>query len=293
MEEYKKKHHLLKLKHEATVERYTTSIAALKLAAEEVARNVASFNRTVNIFPSNDTNAAHQRRSDAARFVKFHEIYLRRLDAVEQNLRVKNSNIRKSCKKVRFYARQHEYIEMPKGEIDFEYTALCCEEAYSTLMDKNDELVKLKVFANKVGRELRRCRTDLSNEMENSVKLENDMNHTIALIKLIRNEVETHIKYVKDETFNRTHIKAILAKYKVPSTSEYIKNLEEVAALVRDNAAVTRKKSLAELNLRRHKHLWSQVKLGKDSISTRLSICSKPRLSHNSRKEASHLARLQ
>ncbi|GAA48669.1 Coiled-coil domain-containing protein 113, variant 2 [Clonorchis sinensis] len=293
MKEYKRKCHYLKQTHEAMVEWYTASIAALKVATKEVARNRATFDRTVNRFLPSDNTAAHQTSNDAVRFVNFHKIYLNRLDAMEQNLRVENSNIRKSCRKMYFYAKQREHFEMPKGRIDFEHMTLRCEVAYSTFMDKNDEITRLKLFVNKVGRELTRYRTELSNEMKTSVKLGHDMNHMFALIKLIENEVKTHIQHVDYEKYNTKLIKAILAKYKVPSTSEYIKNLEEIAALVRDDVAVNRKKSIAELNLRRHKLLWSQIKLGKASISSRSTICSKPRLGQNLHKQASRLVRLQ
>ncbi|OON14066.1 hypothetical protein X801_10146, partial [Opisthorchis viverrini] len=292
-EEYKRKCHHLKQKHKTVVEKYTASIEALKLTTKEVARNMATFNRTMKMFLPTDNTAAHQTSDHAARFVKFHKIYLRRLDALEQNLRVENSNIQKSCRKMRFYAKQREHFEMPRGTIDFEHINVCCEEARSTLLNKNDELARMKVFVNKVGRELGRYRTELSNEMETSVKLKNDMNHTVGLIRLIQNEVQTYIQHVNDEICNTTHIKVILAKYKVPSTSEYIRNLEEMAALIRDNVAENRKKSLAEFNLQKHRRLWSQIKLGRTSITSRSTICSKPRLSQKSHKEASHSVRLQ
>ncbi|KAF7233526.1 hypothetical protein EG68_07702 [Paragonimus skrjabini miyazakii] len=260
LEEYKKDIERLELEGRMTLDQEKTILEAANMRAEETQKCRAMFDKYVTSILDSPKERTEIENRDFDAILRFHRAYLRRMDTQLANLRIENDSLHRDCRRFNKYLRERDDYGESLDAIDLEHMKIRCQQ--STYEMRRLEVVGLEVKASlvRVTQMLATQKHQLKQETAKNKKLYAELNQTENMNLKLKDEIQKNNQYWNEEQLVCDTLKRALLSYKVPDTKAYIQSVIEALKLTRQKVLLDRKKNAAQILLKRHRKIWSNLK---------------------------------
>ncbi|KAF5399475.1 hypothetical protein PHET_07339 [Paragonimus heterotremus] len=260
LEEYKKDIERLALEGRMALDQEKTSLEAANMRAEEIQKSRAMFDKYVTSILDSPKERTEIENRDFDAILRFHRAYLRRMDTQLANLRIENDSLHRDYRRFNKYLRERDDYGESLDAIDLEHMKIRCRQ--STYEMQRLEVVGLEVKAAlvRVTQTLATQKHQLNQEMATNKKLYAELNQIENMNLRLKAEIIKNNQQWNEEQMIYDTLKRVLFIYKVPDTKAYIQSVTEAIKLTRQKALLDRKKYAAQILLKRHRKIWSNLK---------------------------------
>eukprot|EP00912_Choanoflagellata_sp_UC4_P001348 UC4_evm3s832 len=195
----------------------------------------------------------------AEKLLRFADDKLRARDTLMDKLRLKNSALKISKRKLQLQLKQKEEMGEVLHKVDFQQLRIENKQYMEKIEERNTELLRLKMSAGNTLQRLNALKQELNQLIKENTGLENDIQSS----KKLQNKISK--ESISVETEHASHIrvheelKTMMESFRVPAVMDYVADKARLFELEKSLHNWNRKVSVAEMKLKRHKQTWKNA----------------------------------
>ncbi|VDP61232.1 unnamed protein product [Schistosoma mattheei] len=213
----------------------------LKARQEEILKNYNQFCKLVG----NKNSSEGLQVVPAEKVLRFSDDYTKFLDTQSDKLRLKNSSIKSTLKKVEEQLRQKESGDV-LGAVDFEQMKIDNTKCLAEIDEKNRNIQKMKITAARTLQILNGYKLNEALQEEKYIKEEQkqrrEMQRRVESETILAKQ-ELRLERTLNEKFEDQ-----ISSYRVPSVIDFVKLVSEERDLTRKQNIYTRRLKIAEVS---------------------------------------------
>ncbi|CAH8574372.1 unnamed protein product [Schistosoma turkestanicum] len=242
---------------EETLDLQKAILEELKARQEEIQRNHNLFSKLVE----KKLESEGIKFVPAEKILRFSDDYSKFLDTLSDKLRLKNSSIKNSLKKLKEQLRQKESGEVLSA-IDFEQMKIENTRCLAEIDEKNQSIQKMKITAARTLQLLNGYKKKLTDALQEEKYIKEEQNQRREMQRRVENETIVAKQELKLERTLHGKFEDQISSYRVPSVIGFVKLVSEERDLARKQNIYSRRLKIAEVALRCQKKLWLQFQRG-------------------------------
>ncbi|CAH8617368.1 unnamed protein product [Schistosoma mattheei] len=229
----------------------------LKARQEEILKNYNQFCKLVG----NKNSSEGLQVVPAEKVLRFSDDYTKFLDTQSDKLRLKNSSIKSTLKKVEEQLRQKESGDV-LGAVDFEQMKIDNTKCLAEIDEKNRNIQKMKITAARTLQILNGYKKKLNEALQEEKYIKEEQKQRREMQRRVESETILAKQELRLERTLNEKFEDQISSYRVPSVIDFVKLVSEERDLTRKQNIYTRRLKIAEVELHCQKKLWLKKTTG-------------------------------
>ncbi|CAH8645674.1 unnamed protein product [Schistosoma margrebowiei] len=256
-EDLKNESEQTRISFEETLDLQKAISEELKAHQEEVLKNYNQFCKLVG----KRTSSEGLQVVPAEKVLRFSDDYSKFLDTQSDKLRLKNSSIKSTLKKVEEQLRQKESGDV-LGAVDFEQMKIDNTKCLAEIDEKNHNIQKMKITAARTLQILNGYKKKLNEALQEEKYIREEQKQRQEMQNRVESETILAKQELRLERTLNEKFEDQISSYRVPSVIDFVKLVSEERDLTRKQNIYTRKLKIAEVELYCQKKLWLKKQRG-------------------------------